>query len=329
MSDYEIFMSRCLQLARLGQYEVAPNPMVGAVLVSKDGLIIGEGWHRQFGGAHAEVNCINAAESKHKEIDYSSSTLFVSLEPCSHFGKTPPCADLIISKGIGKVVVGCLDPNKQVAGNGIKKLREAGVEVTVGVMEAECREVNKRFITLHEKGRPYVILKWAQTADGFMGSAARRIPISTARTKTLVHKMRAENMAILVGANTALIDNPRLLCTHWAGHNPVRILLDRHKRVPPNYNIYSTDAPTIVYSDNTDWSFVLRDLAQRDIHSVLVEGGATVHNYIISTGIYDEIHIETNPSMYLYEGIAAPKVVPLPHITTEMVDGNIITQMSE
>lgn len=327
MLEYTKYISRCVQLARLGEYYVAPNPMVGAVLVydSKgvNGLmserIIGEGWHKEYGGPHAEVNCFASVREEDEPL-VKESTLFVSLEPCSHYGKTPPCADLIIKKGVKRVVVGMLDPNPQVAGQGIARLCANGIEVVVGVMEKECRELNKRFLCLHEKHRPYVILKWAETADGFM-DRKRSIPsagnltdtqplvISTPLNKRIVHKMRAENMAILVGSNTALLDNPKLKTTHWVGRNPIRVLLDRRRRVPHESAIFSDDAETIVYSENTEWPFVLDDLAKRGIHSILVEGGAQVLNHILATGIYDEIHVERG-AMCIGEGVAAPQVLP-------------------
>ncbi len=341
--DYPLYMQRCLQLARLGEYYVAPNPMVGAVLVAADGTIISEGWHEQYGGPHAEVNCLKSLpplcwSSRTGELE--EAILFVSLEPCSHYGKTPPCADLIISKGIKRVVVGCLDPNPRVAGNGVRKLREAGIEVITGVLEQECRELNKRFICLQEKHRPYVILKWAQTADGVMGIIEKssvqcpvssvqpqpRFVISNPITKQIVHKMRAENMAILVGTNTALLDNPKLLNTHWSGRNPIRVLLDRHQRVPATAQIFSPEAETIVYVDNTDWEFVLSDLASHNIHSVLVEGGAQVLQHILESGVYDEIHVEVSPQVlgaapegvqYIY----APKI-SLPSTPEQVIEGN-------
>ena len=319
MSEYAKYISRCLQLARLGAYYVAPNPMVGAVLVYGEGenaRIIGEGWHQQYGGPHAEVNCF-ASVKPEDEVLVPESTLYVSLEPCSHFGKTPPCADLIVKKGVKRCVVGMLDPNPQVAGKGIARLEENGIEVVTGIMEAECRELNKRFLCLHEKHRPYVILKWAETADGFL-DRKRPIPsagkhseegplvISTPLTKCLVHRMRAENMAILVGTNTALLDNPKLTNTRWAGRNPIRILLDRHHRVPADSRIFSGEAETIVYSDNTEWEYILADLAKRGIHSVLVEGGAQVLNHIIESGVYDEVQVEKG-TMKIGDGVTAPQ----------------------
>lgn len=320
MNVEKLYIGRCLQLARLGEYDVAPNPMVGAVLVrhSLEGdQILAEGWHERYGDAHAEPNCIRHAEESYPDgIDYKHCTLYVNLEPCSHYGKTPPCAELIIRKGIGRVVIGTLDPNPQVAGRGVRMMREAGIDVVVGVMEEECRELNKRFFCLQENKRPYVILKWAETADGYIDiqrDGGKPITISTPLTKQLVHQQRAENMAIMVGTRTVLQDNPRLLTTHWSGRNPIRITLDRHGVLPADSRIFSDDTPTIVYRENTDWSFILSDLAQRNIHSVLVEGGSKLLQYILDTGIYDEVHIEIgktilpiNPNTGRKEGVKAP-----------------------
>ena len=241
--EYANYIARCIEIARRGEYFVAPNPMVGAVLVrNEDEQVLAEGWHEKYGEGHAEVNCFQNLEmSKYRNFDLSNCTLFVSLEPCSHYGKTPPCAKLISAKGVGRVVVGMLDPNPLVAGKGVQMLREAGIEVVVGVLEDQCRELNKRFLCLHEQHRPYVVLKWAQTADGFIDRKREieagkhlngALAISTPTTKALVHKMRAENMAIMVGTNTVLLDNPRLMNTHWEGRNPIRVTLDRHNRIP-------------------------------------------------------------------------------------------------
>lgn len=305
MQDFELYIRRCLQLAKLGEYYVAPNPMVGAVLVGSGDVILGEGWHMQYGGAHAEPNCLRNAEDNHPEgIDYKHCTLYVNLEPCSHYGKTPPCAELIIDKGIGRVVIGCLDPNPQVAGQGVSMLKDAGIKVHVGILEDECRALNKRFICLHENRRPYVILKWAQTADGYIDERRKSgnpLVISTPLMKQLVHQQRAENMAIMVGTRTVLMDNPRLLTTHWSGRNPIRVTMDRHRILSPDYNIFSSDSETIVYHDNTDWKTMLTDLASRNIHSVLVEGGATFLNSIIASQVYDEVHIEIS-NEYMGEG---------------------------
>ena len=328
MTDSE-YILRCIQLARNGEYYVAPNPMVGALLVnSADDTVFAEGWHHRYGEGHAEVECFRAADAKMAGLSpaevaaiYGGLTLYVSLEPCSHYGKTPPCADLIISKGVRRVVIGCLDPNPQVAGRGVQKLRDAGIEVTVGVEQQACRELNKRFLCLHEKHRPYIILKWAQTADGFVDTIRKDgtpLIISTPVTKQLVHKMRAENMAIMVGTRTALLDNPSLLTTRWPGRNPVRIVLDRHHRIPKDAKIFSDDAPTIVYDERTDWPFILSDLAERNIHSVLVEGGPTLLRHILETSIWDEMHIEVAP-VTIGEGVPAPDI-KLPD-SFEQIDG--------
>lgn len=327
--NYEQYIARCIEIARRGEYYVAPNPMVGAVLVDGDGRVLAEGWHERFGEGHAEVNCFKSLEkSKYRDIDLSKCTLFVSLEPCSHYGKTPPCAKLIIEKGVGRVVVGMLDPNPLVAGRGVKMLREAGIEVVVGVLEKECRELNKRFLMLHEHHRPYVVLKWAQTGDGFIDRlrltdrfADRPIhlngalAISTERTKAIVHRMRAENMAIMVGTNTVIMDNPRLMTTHWEGRNPIRVTVDRHGRIPMESKIfgrkesdYAGIDPVIVYRERTDWEYIVEDLAGRGIHSIMVEGGTTLLSHIIETGLWDEMHIEVAPEITIGEGVAAPNV---------------------
>ena len=345
MESAKLYINRCLQLARLGEYYVAPNPMVGAVLVEHTGegdVILGEGWHERYGGPHAEPNCLRNAEECHPEsIDYKRCTLYVSLEPCSHYGKTPPCAELIISKGIGRVVVGTLDPNPQVAGRGVKMMQDAGIDVVVGVLEEDCRALNKRFFCLQEKKRPYVILKWAETADGYIDKRRSEkvrgeeigepLVISTPLTKQLVHQQRAENMSIMVGTRTVLLDNPRLLTSHWSGRNPIRITLDRHHVLPADSRIFSSDAATLVYRDKTDWSYILEDLASRNIHSVLVEGGAMLLQHILDSGIYDEVHIEvSNKRLSDFEGIdsesgiiagvAAPRYTR--YSQPQIIDGN-------
>lgn len=329
--EYANYIARCIEIARRGEYFVAPNPMVGAVLVrNEDEQVLAEGWHEKYGEGHAEVNCFQNLEmSKYRNFDLSNCTLFVSLEPCSHYGKTPPCAKLIIAKGVGRVVVGMLDPNPLVAGKGVQMLREAGIEVVVGVLEDQCRELNKRFLCLHEQHRPYVVLKWAQTADGFIDRKREieagkhlngALAISTPTTKALVHKMRAENMAIMVGTNTVLLDNPRLMNTHWEGRNPIRVTLDRHNRIPTDARIFSDGIETIVYRERTDWPFVLSDLAKRNIHSILVEGGTTLLTHILETDLWDEIHVEVAPELTIGDGVAAPKV-HLPE-QFETVDGH-------
>ena len=378
--EYANYIAHCIEIARKGAYFVAPNPMVGAVLVGKPNpdnvlrtatgspieqssspvegreVILAEGWHERYGEGHAEVNCFKSLEkSNYRDIDISKCTLFVSLEPCSHYGKTPPCAKLIIEKGVGRVVVGMLDPNPLVAGKGVQMLRDAGIEVVVGVMEKECRELNKRFLCLHEKKRPYVVLKWAQTADGFIDGNRQNsefkiknsklhlqgaLTISTPETKKLVHKMRAENMAIMVGTNTVLMDNPRLLNTHWEGRNPIRVTVDRHNRIPADARIWEPTPnpslkgrasdypgidPVIVYREKTDWQYILDDLAKRGIHSILVEGGTTLLNHILETGIWDEIHVEVAPELTIGEGVKAPEV-NLPE-QYEIIDGHKLYTM--
>ena len=327
--EYANYIAHCIEIARRGEYYVAPNPMVGAVLADANGAILAEGWHERYGEGHAEVNCFRNWEitrSRNHEItNLKDCTLFVSLEPCSHYGKTPPCAKLIIEKGVGRVVVGMLDPNPLVAGNGVQMLRDAGIEVIVGVLEQECRELNKRFLCLHEKHRPYVILKWAQTADGFIDikrTSGSPLKISTPSTKAIVHRMRAENMAIMVGTNTVLLDNPRLLNTHWEGRNPIRVTIDRHNRIPADARIFSDGSETIVYRERTDWQYILEDLAKRNIHSILVEGGTTLLNHILSTDLWDEIHVEVAPELKIGNGVKAPEV-DLPDYF-ETVDGHLL-----
>ena len=322
----EQYMRRCLQLAAKGIYDVAPNPMVGAVIVA-NGVIIGEGWHRKYGEAHAEVNAINSVKDKELLKD---STIYVSLEPCSHFGKTPPCADLIIKHKIPRVVVGMQDPNPLVGGQGIARLRAAGIDVTVGVLEGECRKLNKRFLCLQEKHRPYVIIKWAQTADGFIDRKRSSVDepvevISNPVTKQLVHKMRAENMAIMVGTNTAVLDNPSLRVTHWTGRNPLRVVIDKHDRIPRDYKLFDTsDAETLVLK-TYDWQEILHTLAERNIHSVIVEGGRTLLNAVIADGTWDEAHIEVSPKI-LGDGVPAPDI-QLPFEPTEVIGGHKIYEV--
>ena len=248
MTIDEKYMRRCIQLARNGICHAAPNPMVGAVIV-RDGKIIGEGYHVRCGEGHAEVNAIASVKD---ESLLKDATIYVSLEPCSHYGKTPPCADLIIRKGIPRVVVGCVDPFSLVAGRGIQKLRDAGIEVTVGVLEKECRELIRAFVTFNLKKRPYITLKWAQSADGFLdirredGNAVR---LSTPLSTLAVHKMRAEQKAILVGRRTALLDNPSLTVREWYGQNPLRLVIDRQLTLPSHLHLFDGSTPTLVFTE--------------------------------------------------------------------------------
>ena len=243
--NHELYMQRCLDLAAKGLREAMPNPSVGAVLVY-NGKIIGEGYTSPYGGPHGEVNCLNSVQTQHRHL-IKEATLYVSLEPCSHYGKTPPCCDLIIQHEIKTIVIGTADPYKKVAGNGIRKLKEAGKEVIVGILEKRCRDFNRRFFTFHEKKRPYVILKWAETADGFISPLnetrdksdrpqdKKPVWITNVYSRQLVHKWRSEEMAILVGTNTVIHDNPKLDARDWKGKNPIRIVLDRTNRIPDDY----------------------------------------------------------------------------------------------
>jgi diaminohydroxyphosphoribosylaminopyrimidine deaminase / 5-amino-6-(5-phosphoribosylamino)uracil reductase len=331
-------MQRCLQLAKLGAGHVAPNPMVGAVLVH-EGRIIGEGWHQQYGQAHAEVNCIASVKEEDRHL-ISQSMLYVTLEPCSHYGKTPPCADLIIKHNIPAVVIGSHDINKQVDGMGIKKLIMAGVDVIIGVLQDECIDLNKRFFTFHGEHRPYIILKWAQTAAGIMGSqsnghipdVSERLLISNEYTNRLVHRWRSEEASILVGTNTALYDNPSLTTRLWNGPSPVRLIIDLHLRLPDSLKVFDRKERTIVFNtvkheeaDNLLYYQVSEDpdsyreslvhqvlnaLYHLEIQSVLVEGGAQLLQSFIDEGLWDEIRRIENrgnlPLTNITNGLKAP-----------------------
>ncbi|MBO9572642.1 MAG: bifunctional diaminohydroxyphosphoribosylaminopyrimidine deaminase/5-amino-6-(5-phosphoribosylamino)uracil reductase RibD, partial [Chitinophagaceae bacterium] len=247
MSTHEKYMRRCIELAQLAAGHVAPNPLVGAVLVHKD-KIIGEGYHHVYGGPHAEVNCINSVPPESKHL-ISSSVLYVSVEPCAHYGKTPPCADLIIRSRIPAVVIGCRDPFKDVNGKGIEKLQAAGINVILDILEKECRELNKRFLTFHTLHRPYIILKWAQTADKKIGNYGNnRLHITNDTTNRLVHKWRSEEAAIMVGTNTAAADNPQLTNRLWEGRSPTRIIIDYDLRLPHSLNVFDKSVKTIVFN---------------------------------------------------------------------------------
>ena len=285
----ESIMSRCISLARLGAGNVSTNPMVGAVVVH-NGKIIGEGYHRKCGGPHAEVNAINSVKDP---ALLPESEIYVSLEPCAHFGKTPPCADLIIEKKIKKVYVGCLDPFSKVDGKGIQKLRAAGVEVVVGVLEKECQELNRRFFTSVNLKRPYVILKWAQSIDGYIDKDCKPVRISNHQTEILNHKWRSEEDAILVGYNTALRDNPSLTNRLWAGKNPLRVVLDRDGSLPKNLKIFDDSARTVVldfHGDDMPHN-VLSALNEMKVQSLIIEGGASTHRRFIKAGLWDEARI--------------------------------------
>ena len=312
-------MRRALELAELGRGHVSPNPIVGCVIVH-DSKIIGEGYHQKYGEAHAEVNAIKSVT---KQDLLSQSTAYVTLEPCAHFGKTPPCADLLIEKKVKKVVVACRDPFDQVNGKGIEKLEKAGVEVELGVLEKEAQELNSRFFTFHQQKRPYVILKWAQTEDGFIARENYDSKwISNPYSRQLVHKWRTEEDAILVGKNTATHDNPFLTTRDWSGRNPKRVLLDSRLEVPLDYNIYNKEIDTIIINTEKDdlegknrWikvdeinpEIVMETLHNQNIQSVIIEGGSKVLNSFMDSNCWDEARVFTSKQNF-GSGITAPKM---------------------
>jgi diaminohydroxyphosphoribosylaminopyrimidine deaminase / 5-amino-6-(5-phosphoribosylamino)uracil reductase len=345
-------MLRCLKLARLGAGYTAPNPMVGAILVYED-RIIAEGWHQKYGEAHAEPNCISQAIQRGFADVLERSTLYVSLEPCAHYGKTPPCADLIIKHKIPRVIVGCRDPFKEVDGKGIEKLKVAGIAVETGVLEKECKELNKRFFTFHKQHRPFVILKWAQTDDGFIApltpigirapegrisenSSNTRLFISNEFSNRLVHKWRSEEAALLVGTNTALLDDPELTTRLWAGHSPVRLVVDMDLKLPSSLKIFNESSLTIIFntkvhSEESVWQAppfservvvsplywqvkedsslvhqIVTALYQLKIQSVIVEGGAKLLQTFIDEGIWDEARVINNSALIINNGLPAP-----------------------
>lgn len=322
MPDPSTYMQRCLQLAQLGSGTTAPNPMVGAVLVYED-RIIGEGYHQKYGGPHAEVNCVAAVKEENRHL-IPHSTLYVSLEPCSHFGKTPPCSDLIIKERISNVVIGCRDPFTEVDGKGIEKLIAAGITVRMDILTEECLEANKRFITYHTRKRPYIVLKWAETADGFIGTGTEeRLHISNEYSNRLVHKWRKEESAILIGTNTALYDNPQLTNRYWGNTQPVPIVIDRHLRLPGSLALFK-HPKTIIVNDIKEGLFegiryvqikkevpllpqLLELLFQEQLLSVLVEGGATLLQTFLDAGIWDEAKVISSDMYFGGKGLKAPE----------------------
>ena len=301
--QHNLYMRRALDLAQLGQGYTAPNPMVGCVIVHND-KIIGEGYHQKWGMPHAEVNAINSVQNK---AWLPEATLYVSLEPCSHFGKTPPCADFILAHNIKNVVVGSQDNHAKVAGSGIKKLREAGVHVVLDVLKAECLELNKRFFWVNEHKMPYVVLKWAQTADGFLADSGYASKwISNPLSRTLAHQLRTQEAAILVGSNTALHDNPHLTARHWLGRNPTRVLIDGSGKVPATHKIFDEAAETIVFSGNETPQQILEQLYQMNLHSVLIEGGSYTLQKFINANLWNEAKVFVATELLWKKGIAAP-----------------------
>jgi diaminohydroxyphosphoribosylaminopyrimidine deaminase/5-amino-6-(5-phosphoribosylamino)uracil reductase len=322
MQLHDIYMTRCVELARLGQGHVAPNPMVGAVLVYKD-RIIGEGYHQQYGQAHAEVNCIASVKEEDRTL-VDKSVLYVSLEPCAHFGKTPPCADLIINHQIQTVVVGCRDPFKQVDGKGIEKLQKAGITVITRVLENECKALNKRFFTFHIHKRPYIILKWAQSKNHKIAHTDfSRVLISNAYSNRLVHSWRSREAGIMVGTNTALQDDPALNTRHWTGPNPVRMIVDMNLRLPENLKIFNKQQKTIIfnatrhddqnhvvyYKIEKEASLVqalLKACYELNIQSLLIEGGSKLAESFINEDAWDEARVIENNQLIIDNGLRAP-----------------------
>ena len=348
MTVDEQYMQRCLQLARCGAGSTSPNPMVGAVIVC-DGRIIGEGYHIRAGEPHAEVNAVNSVKEADRPL-LARSTMYVTLEPCSHYGKTPPCCDMIIARGLARVVVGAGDPNPAVNGAGIERMRAAGIDVTVGVLEEECLRLNRAFFTSQVCKRPYVTLKWAQSSDGYIdllregGDAVR---ISTKASQVAVHKMRAEYDAILVGRHTALLDDPSLDIRHWAGRAPLRLVIDKNGSLPVGLRIFDGVLPTVVYTacgqegkfgKNVeqvllDFETPLIPQILHHLHSVkknnlLVEGGATLLQSFIDSGLWDDARVEVNPSLELGCGVVAPTLPSGLSFVKETCGGNEIIRYS-
>ena len=335
----QLFMQRALQLARLGAGTVSPNPMVGCVIVH-NGKIIGEGYHQKYGDAHAEVNAVNTVSDKSL---LSESAIYVTLEPCSHFGKTPPCADLLIKYKFKKVIVCNYDPNPLVAGQGIEKLRQAGIEVEVGLLEKEGMELNKRFFTYIEKKRPHIILKWAESADGFIAKKDyEAVQISNLLSRRFVHKMRSEEDAIMVGTNTAKYDNPTLNTRFWIGKNAVRVLVDKELSLSKNLHVLDNSQKTICYNSLKDEiiennifvrtplntsiePFILEDLYQRKIQSIIIEGGTILLQSFIDLGLWDEAFI-LKSEIILEQGIDAPKI-KRKEVLRQKLGDNLLTKV--
>lgn len=326
MTVDEKYMMRCLEIAKMGSGSVAPNPMVGCVIVNNE-KIIGEGFHQKYGKAHAEVNAIYSAEKRHA-LSLPDSTLYVNLEPCSHFGKTPPCVDLILQKKIPKIVIGCSDTHKKVDGKGVEKLKNNGCDVTIGILEKESREINKRFFTFHEKERPYIILKWAQTLNGLItgteNGVAIKSQVSNFKSQILLHKWRTEEQALMVGTNTAIIDNPMLNVREWSGKGPIRIVIDKTLRLSPDLHLFDQTQPTIVFTSKKRSSGknlfylpinfneniipqVLSELYKRQIQSLIVEGGTQLLNSFILSGLWDEARVFTAKKTFS-KGVKAPEI---------------------
>jgi len=352
LSIDKMYMSRCLELAQNGQGNVAPNPMVGALIVH-NGRIIGEGYHIKYGDIHAEIAAINSVKDKSL---LKESTLYLSLEPCSHFGKTPPCTDTIIAVGIPRIIIATIDVNPKVMGRGIEILRKAGREVIVGVMEDEARDLNRRFFTFQTKKRPYIILKWAQTLDGFID--ANREPeeqiapiwITNELSRSLVHRWRSEEQAILIGTKTVEKDNPKLNVRDWSGRTPTRVIIDRKLRLPIDANVFDGSIPTLLFIGNNATAFVrksqfaaipnleiisidfakgmemqlLKELYDRNINSVMIEGGAIIINSFVQKNLWDEARVFIG-NQFFYDGVKAPSFAREPYSYDELGDSKLFT----
>ncbi|MBW8359637.1 MAG: bifunctional diaminohydroxyphosphoribosylaminopyrimidine deaminase/5-amino-6-(5-phosphoribosylamino)uracil reductase RibD [Weeksellaceae bacterium] len=317
--NHESYIKRCIELARKAEGKTYPNPMVGSVIVYNN-RIIGEGYHKRAGTPHAEINAISSVHNKELLKD---STIYVSLEPCAHHGRTPPCADRIVETGFKKVVIGTLDSHDKVNGKGKQIIENVGIEVISGTLEEECRELNKRFFTFHQKKRPYIILKWAQSGDGFLDQDFKPIRISNSITDQFVHQMRADEHAILVGTNTAINDNPSLTVRHVEGQNPIRILIDLDLKVPLNYSLYDDEVRTLIFnsqreSDHGKTKLIKVDrmrlvenlmlkLYEEQIQSVIVEGGSFTLQQFINLGLWDEMVIIKNEQLQLRNGTKVPQ----------------------
>jgi diaminohydroxyphosphoribosylaminopyrimidine deaminase/5-amino-6-(5-phosphoribosylamino)uracil reductase len=318
----------------MGAQWVAPNPMVGAVLVYRD-RIIGEGYHTAYGKPHAEVECINSVAAHNRSL-IKDSVLYVSLEPCAHYGKTPPCVQLILKHEIKNVVIGSRDPFDQVNGKGIEQLLAAGVAVTVGVLEQECNWLNRRFFTFHTQKRPYIVLKWAQSADGYIGSrSVGNLPISQPITRRLVHRWRSEESSIMVGSGTAELDNPALTNRLWYGKNPTRLVLDRSGRLPSNLRLFDGSVPTVLFTKNQNDSIfnsdvkvavhstslpaILKNLYSQNVQSVLIEGGAALLAHCMEESIWDEAYCITATQLQLGEGVQIGASISKPAFFTEQL----------
>ncbi|HEY5689612.1 MAG TPA: bifunctional diaminohydroxyphosphoribosylaminopyrimidine deaminase/5-amino-6-(5-phosphoribosylamino)uracil reductase RibD [Yeosuana sp.] len=314
MNIHEKYIKRCIEIAKNGLGTTRPNPMVGSVIVHKDS-IIGEGFTSKYGGNHAEVNAIDSVQDKSL---LNQATLYVTLEPCSHYGKTPPCSDLIITHNIPRVIIGCVDDNKKVAGKGIERLKNAGCEVIVGVLENACKEHHKRFFTFHNKKRPYVILKWAETKDGFVAPAnkdtLKPVWITNEYSRQLVHKWRAEEHAVLVGTKTVLDDNPSLTVRDWTGENPIRIVIDIKNELSAKYNVLNNEVQTILInsklinkSQGNTAEQILNLLFENEITSVIIEGGSKTLQTFIDANFWDEARVFIGDALFK-EGVKAPVI---------------------